>query len=113
MTSRHVAHIVVLKFKEEISSEQISQLMQKLVGLKERMPYMLSFSHGTNMSPENLNKGSLCIYFLTCLGFNYAFHMTFTSAENRDAYLVDEEHQQIGKTIFGMIDDVVVFDFEI
>ena len=93
-------HVVSLKFKAEATPEQIKAVETAFVGLKDKAPGILSLNWGTNVSPENRNKG-----------FTHCFVLTFGSDKDRDAYLVHPEHKAFGKVLGPVLGDVMVIDF--
>jgi hypothetical protein len=97
-----VRHVVVFKYKAGTTDAQIRQVTTALAALKDRIPGIVSFEHGVNHSPENLNKGFTHVYFIT-----------FTDAKARDAYLPHPEHQAFGKLLgsLGVLEDVFVVDY--
>jgi len=98
----HVRHVVVFKYKAGTTDAQIQQVTTALAALKDKIPGIVSFEHGVNHSPENLNKGLTHVYFIT-----------FTDAKARDTYLPHPEHQAFGKLLgsLGVLDDVFVVDY--
>jgi hypothetical protein len=97
-----VKHIVLLKFKEGITQEQIDTLFAEILDLTENVPGVEDYVAGTNNSPEGLNKG-----------FTHGFVMTFTDAQTRDAYLNHADHQRVKAQILEFMDDGLAFDFEL
>ncbi len=97
-----VRHVVVFKYKAGTTQAQIQQVTTALAALKDKIPGIVSFEHGVNHSPENLNKGFTHVYFIT-----------FTDAKARDTYLPHPEHQAFGTLLgsLGVLDDVFVVDY--
>ncbi len=96
-------HIVLLKFKEETTPKQIEDCFSMLGELKSKIPGIESFSCGPYSSHEGLNQG-----------FTHVFEMSFSSAKERDDYLVDPEHQKVASIIVSHLKDlkdVVAFDY--
>jgi hypothetical protein len=54
-----ISHFVSVKFKESVTQDDIVNLMKSLQGLKDRLNGLLTFTHGKNVSPENLHKGKI------------------------------------------------------
>jgi hypothetical protein len=100
-----IQHIVLVRFRPEVSANSKAAIFADLAGLKRRLPGMTGFVAGPNVSPEGLGKGYLD-----------GFVCTFDSASARDGYLVDEEHQRIGARLVaaadGGTDGLIVFDIE-
>ena len=97
---KELNHVVLIKFKEGASEDQIKKVEQAFAALKEKVPGVLSLKWGTNVSPENKNKG-----------FTHAFVLTFGSDKDRDGYLVHPAHRDFGKVLGPVVGDVLVIDF--
>jgi hypothetical protein len=97
-----VRHVVVFKFKAGATAAQIHEITTAFAALKDKIPGIVSFEHGTNHSPEGLNKG-----------FTHVFLLTFVDAAARDAYLPHPDHQKFGDLLgtLGIMDDVFVVDY--
>lgn len=93
-------HVVTLKFKKDAKPEDIKAAEEAFAGLKEKIPTITSLNWGTNVSPEHHDEG-----------FTHCFVLTFTSAKDRDAYLVDPAHKALGKVLGPVMEDVMVVDF--
>lgn len=100
-----VKHIVLLKFKPSVTAAQVAEAMGDLERIKQKLPTLLDFSWGNNVSVENLHKG-----------FTHGFVMTFADAAARDEYLPHPDHEVAKEKIFGMLDGgfdgVMVMDWE-
>jgi hypothetical protein len=94
-------HVVCLKFKETATEAQIKEIEAAFKALKKSVPGIKTFERGTNISPENLNKG-----------FTHCFILTFGSDKDRDAYLVHPEHKAFGALLGPVLADVFVIDFQ-
>lgn len=103
MTSqKEVKHVVVFKYKETATTDQINQITTAFKALKKSIPGIVSLQNGTNMSPENLNKG-----------FTHIYLVTFKDEAARDAYLPHPQHKKFGELLgsLGVLEDVFVVDF--
>ncbi len=96
-----IKHIVLLKIKETQTSEEIHNLFEKISALQDKIPGIMEYSSGAYSSPEGLNHG-----------YTHGFIMTFKSAESRDSYLKNPEHEKVKEEILTMIDDALAFDFD-
>ena len=98
-----VDHLVLFRFRTEVSQQQITLLFKELRGLASVIDGICDFRGGAYSSPEGLNQG-----------FSHGFVMTFQSAAARDAYLPHPAHQQVVEKILPMLEDgvngVVAFD---
>jgi hypothetical protein len=102
--STPVKHVVVFKYKQTATPEQIEQVTTAFKALKGKIPGIVSFEYGTNNSPEKLNKG-----------FTHVYLLTFTDAAARDAYLPHAEHKKFGELLgkLGVLEEPFVVDFEV
>ena len=83
----------------------LPQVFAAQARLGERLPGMLAFAGGPDVSPEGLQRG-----------YAHAFTIDFADAAARDAYLVDPEHKALGARLVaaaeGGRDGILVIDFE-
>ena len=96
-----VYHVVAVKFKEGTSPEKIKAIEQAFAELKTKIPFVQTLHWGTNVSPEQKNKG-----------FTHCFVLTFATQKDRDAYLVDPAHKAFVELAGPSFEDVLVIDFE-
>ena len=97
-----VEHVVLMKFRPEISSDTIRNLFIELASLQRYIPGITRFSWGPYSSPEGLNKG-----------FTHGFLMEFDCPASRDRYLTHPEHERVKAGILPHLADLIVFDFEV
>ncbi len=97
-----VRHLVVFKYKATASPEQIMEATRAFRDLKEKIPGIISFEHGDNISTEKKD-----------LGFNHVYLFTFESASARDAYVPHPDHKKFGELLgkIAVVEDVFVVDF--
>jgi hypothetical protein len=97
-----VRHVVIFKYKSGVTQDQIRQVTDAFRGLKNKIPGIVSFERGTNISTEGKN-----------LGFTHVFLLTFQDSQARDSYLPHEEHKKFGELLsrLGVVEDVFVVDF--
>jgi hypothetical protein len=96
-----VEHMVLVKFKSGVSSQQIAEMFSQLAELPRLVPGIRHFAWGTNSSPEGLGQG-----------YTHGFLMIFESRAARDAYLPHPEHERVKAAIIPWVESVVVFDIE-
>ncbi len=98
-----IRHIVLLRFRPEITAAEKASIYADLESLRELVPGFLGASYGPNVSPEGLHKGLVD-----------GFVMDFADEAARDAYLVHPAHQAAGARLVaaldGGIEGLVVFD---
>jgi hypothetical protein len=100
-SSPMIQHMVLLRFKPDISEQQIDRLFEQVDDLKRVVPGMRYFAGGKYSSPEGLNQG-----------FTHGFLVTFDDVAARDAYLAHPDHDRVKDDIIPCIDAVVAFDFQ-
>jgi len=96
-----VRHFGVFKFKEDVSSEEISSCFDALESMVGRVPGLLNVEHGSYQSDEGLSDG-----------FSHGFLMTFDNFKSRDAYLPHPVHEEVKAIVVPKLERVIVFDFE-
>ena len=97
-----IEHVVLLKLKEGVTTDQTQELLDGLNKLKEVLPGMLDVSGGYNNSPEGKSSG-----------FTYGFIVRFSDAAARDEYVPHPEHQKLAQELVRpIVDDVLVFDYQ-
>jgi hypothetical protein len=97
---RVLRHVVLFKFKEGTTAEQIKQVEDAFRALPGKIDLIRGFEWGTNVSPENLSQG-----------YTHCFFLTFASDKDRDAYLVHPAHKEFGKLLTPYLDKVTVVDY--
>jgi hypothetical protein len=95
-----VFHVVHFKFKADAKKEDVQNVVTAFAGLKEKIPFILTFLHGTNSSPEGLSKG-----------FTHCWIVTFKNAADRDAYLVHPAHVAFVEVLKPHLEEPMVVDF--
>ena len=97
-----IKHIALFKFRDGTTEEQIQKTFDELIELSENVPGIEDYVAGANNSPEGLNKG-----------YTHGFVMTFTDAVARDKYISHHEHERVKAFVLPLIEEIVVFDFEV
>lgn len=93
-------HIVMYKFKDEISKPQVQEVIDTFAGLPKKIPGIVAFEHGPNVSPEGKSDG-----------LTYCFVVSFQDEAARDAYLKHPAHDDYVKVVKDRREKVVVFDY--
>jgi len=100
-TSRGVVrHVVLFKFKDAATADQVKAVEDKFRALKSRIPQILDYEWGTNVSPEGHSQG-----------FTHCFFLTFRDAAARDAYLPHPAHKEFAGSLGPVLDKVLVVDY--
>jgi len=97
-----VKHIVLLKFKDGTSEEQINQFFDEILDISETVTGVEDYVSGNNNSLEKQNQG-----------FTHGFIMTFTNSDIRDAYVASAENERFKKLCEPVVAATTIFDFEI
>ncbi len=100
VNKKQLRHVVLFKFKESATAEDIAKIEQTFAALPGKIPQIKSYEWGTNNSPEGLDKG-----------FTHCFFLTFDSEEDRAIYLPHPDHKAFGGELGPHLDDVLVLDY--
>jgi hypothetical protein len=98
--SKVLRHVVLFKFKDTATAEQITGIEQAFAGLKSEISQIQDFEWGTDNSPEKLAQG-----------FTHCFLVTFKSEKDRDAYLPHAAHQKFVEKVKPLLDKALVIDY--
>lgn len=93
-------HVVLFKFKDTASDEQVKQIEDAFRALPKKIPAIVAFEWGTDVSSENLAQG-----------FTHCFLVTFDDEKGRDAYLPHPAHKEFVKLLRPQLDKVLVIDY--
>lgn len=93
-------HVVLFKFKSDVTPEQIQDVVAAFGGLKSKIDTIEDFEWGTDVSVENRSEG-----------FTHCFVVSFRDQAGRDTYLPHAAHQEFVKLVGPRIDKVLVIDF--
>jgi hypothetical protein len=93
-------HVVLFKFKESASAEDIKKVEKAFAELKAHIKEIKAFEWGLNNSPENLNQG-----------FTHCFLASFASEKDRDAYLPHPKHKEFVVLAGPYIEKALVVDY--
>jgi hypothetical protein len=98
-----IRHIVLLRFRPEITASDKASIYAELESLRDLVPGFLGMSHGANVSPEGLHQGH-----------TEAFTIDFADAAARDIYLDHPAHKAAGGRLVSALeggrDGLIVFD---
>jgi len=93
-------HVVLFKFKEGTTPEQIKAIEDAFRALPAKIPAIHDLEWGTNVSVENHSQG-----------YTHCFLLTFLSEEDRAIYLPHPEHKAFGKRLGPHLEKVLVVDY--
>jgi len=97
---RMLRHVVMFKFKEATSKEDIQKVVDAFRGLKTSIPEIAAFEFGTDNSPEGLANG-----------FTHCFLISFKSERDREVYLPHPKHKAFVEVLKPHLDKVQVIDY--
>ena len=100
MDDKELRHVVLLKFKEDATEQEITKVQEAFSALEDKISEIDDYEWGTNNSPEGLDKG-----------FTHCFLVTFESEEDRATYLPHPEHKAFVEIMDPHVEDVLVFDY--
>ncbi|XP_031267642.1 stress-response A/B barrel domain-containing protein HS1-like [Pistacia vera] len=96
-----VKHVLLARFKDEVKSDQIDQLIKGYANLVKLIEPMKSFQWGTDVSIENLHQG-----------FTHIFESTFESTEGVAEYVAHPAHVEFANLFLSHLDKVLVIDYK-
>lgn len=99
-TPKLLRHVVMFKFKDASSKEDIQKVVEAFQKLPTQIPEIKDFEFGTNNSPEDHDNG-----------FTHCFLVTFASEKDREAYLPHQAHKQFVEVLLPHLDKVQVIDY--
>ena len=101
-----IRHIVLIRFRPEVSEATIAGIFAALPKLSARLPGVLGFAAGRSESPEQIERG-----------FLHGFTIDFASWDALATYQADAEHKAFGGALVahaeGGIDGILVFDLPV
>ena len=97
---RVLRHVVLFKFKDGTSEEQVEQIERAFCALPGKVDAIYDFEWGTDVSVENLHQG-----------FTHCFFVSFLSEDDRAKYIPHPDHKAFGKLLGPHLDKVLVIDY--
>ncbi|WP_299694900.1 Dabb family protein [uncultured Tateyamaria sp.] len=101
-----IRHIVLTKFKSEVSEETIKGIYDGLAAVAGKLPGAANFTGGRSQSPEQIERG-----------YMHGFVIDFDSWDALLTYAHNEEHKALGGQIVanavGGLDGVLVLDLDV
>ena len=99
-SGKKLRHVVLFKFKESATAEDIAKVEKAFSELPAKIPEIKGFEWGINNSPEGLDKG-----------YTHCFLLTFDDEEGRAVYLPHPDHKAFGSVVGPVLEDVHVIDY--
>ena len=93
-------HVVLFKFKDSATEEDISQIVEAFRELPQKIDGIVDFEWGTDISPEGLSDG-----------FTHSFLVSFKDEKSRDEYLPHPAHKAFGAIVGPHLEKVLVIDY--
>ena len=97
---RVLRHVVLFKFKEDVTDAQVKEVEVAFAALPEKIDVIVDLEWGTDISPEGLAQG-----------YTHCFFVSFADAAGRDAYLPHPEHQKFVDLVKPRLESVLVVDY--
>ncbi|WP_422080162.1 Dabb family protein [Ulvibacterium sp.] len=97
---RVLRHIVNLKYKAEATEGQIDEAIAGFKDLQTKIPEIIGFEGGYNISKEGHSQG-----------FTHSFVLSFKNEKDRDIYLSHEAHKALVEKVGPILEDVLVMDY--
>jgi len=88
-----IHHIVLVKFRSDVTAEARQAIWDSLEALGEVIDGIESAQFGVNISPEGFSRG-----------YDDGFVMVFRDAAARDIYLEHPAHKAAGADLIGALD---------
>ena len=96
-----VKHVLLAKFKEEVTTDRIDELIKDYANLVNIIEPMKSFQWGKDVSIENLHQG-----------FTHIFESTFESTEAVAQYIAHPAHVEFANLFLSHMEKVLVIDYK-
>ncbi|KAL5981610.1 hypothetical protein ACLOJK_015677 [Asimina triloba] len=94
-------HILVVKFKEEITPERIEEIVKQFASLQKVIKQIKAFYWGKDVSREHLQQG-----------YTHVIEIHFENEDDVAEYIINPDHDYFDKHIFRpSLADYVVVDF--
>ncbi len=93
-------HVVLFKFKDDASGAQVKAIETAFRNLPGKIPEIIDFEWGTNISKEGKSQG-----------FTHCFLVTFEDEVGRGVYLPHPEHKAFVELLGPSLDKVLVIDY--
>ncbi|WP_428687183.1 Dabb family protein [Roseibium sp.] len=101
-----IRHIVLIKFKPEVSEAEISEMFQELRTIEAQVPGILDITSGRSESPEKIERG-----------YMHGFVVDFESWNALEAYQTHPDHKALGARLvanaIGGLDGILVLDIPV
>jgi hypothetical protein len=93
-----IKHVVLAKFKPEVTKEDIARLRKSLAALPEIIPEIKGYDFGEDVRSDK--------------SFDFALVSTFVNIEALKRYLTQSDHVVVGKYIRSLCEGLQIVDFD-
>lgn len=97
-----IRHILLIKFKQSADASKIEEIKALFESMPEKVEGVTSVEWGINDSPENKNQG-----------YTHSVLLNFANEAARQHYLPHPEHEALKEVFIPLLDDIVVFDYQV
>ncbi len=97
-----IRHMLLIKFRSSVQSSEIENVKNLFEKMPEKVKGVESVEWGLNDSPEGKNEG-----------FTHAVLMSFENEQGRQNYLPHPEHDSLKEVFLPLLDDIIVFDYQV
>lgn len=97
-----IRHILLIRFNAASTSSDIDHIKSLFIAMPEKVEGVVSVEWGENDSPEGKNQG-----------YTHSVLMTFADEAGRQNYLPHPEHDALKQAFGPLLDDIVVFDYQV
>lgn len=97
-----IRHILLIKFKDCSEASDIKTLKKLFESMPEKVEGVVSVEWGVNNSPEGKNEG-----------YTHSVLMTFADENGRRNYLPHPEHDALKEVFQPLLEDIIVFDYQV
>jgi Stress responsive A/B Barrel Domain len=106
MGDKMIRHIVLVRFRSDVTEAQIAAIFADLQAIKAILPGVLGITSGRSESPEQMERG-----------YMHGFVVDFTDWAALDAYQNHPDHKRVGAALVagavGGIEGILVFDLAV
>jgi Stress responsive A/B Barrel Domain len=99
-TEKLLRHVVIFKFKDTSSPEDVQKVADTFYALKGQVPEIAAMEWGINNSPENFNQG-----------FTHCFVLSYHSEKDLANYQENPAHRAFQEVLKPHMEKVFVVDY--
>ncbi|KAL1535359.1 stress-response A/B barrel domain-containing protein HS1-like [Salvia divinorum] len=96
-----IKHVVLVKFNESATEEQIEDCIKQYVKLVDLIPSIKAFKWGKEIGILSLNQG-----------FTHVFESTFESVEDVVGFATNPHHTSYSSVLMPLVEKFVLLDFQ-